>query len=71
MFAAKETICSRCFHVKVCKYIEEMTEILESVDDISTPGVFNVSVGCELYHGETVRGDKAEHCFRTLEEGAY
>ena len=54
----KETICARCIHKNVCKYMSSYCNILEQIDglDIRTP--FKANLTCEHFRQDIVfRGD--------------
>lgn len=49
--ASRETLCTRCNHLKVCKYVEDMGKTTLQVDKIrvETVELIKISVSCNMY----------------------
>lgn len=49
--ASRETLCSRCDHLKVCKYVADMGKTMLQVDKIraETIELIKISVSCNMY----------------------
>ena len=45
----KETLCSKCLHLWVCKYMEELLEIISKADAIFDGSRFNYELKCPEY----------------------
>lgn len=57
--ASKETLCSRCNHLKVCKYVGDMGKTVLQVDKVrvETVELIKISVSCNMYrqNSENIR----------------
>ena len=56
----KETLCSKCLHLPVCKYKEELLETTSKADVIFDGGTFGYLLICPEYRACTfddVRGN--------------
>ena len=49
--ASRETLCTMCDHLKVCKYVEDMEKTILQVDKIrvETIELIKISVSCNMY----------------------
>lgn len=45
----KETLCSKCLHLRVCKYKEELLETTSKADVIFDGGTFGYVLICPEY----------------------
>ena len=52
MSEAKETICSSCEHLWVCKYRDELLSKVKSVDEIMKNSRFSYKFICSDYIGK-------------------
>lgn len=48
---SRETLCTRCNHLKVCKYVEDMEKAILQVDKmrVETIELIKISVSCNMY----------------------
>ena len=49
MSGVKETICSKCVHLSICKYKDEMLETVEHFDKYMANSRFSYVVSCKDY----------------------
>ena len=49
MQAKKETLCTRCEHCRVCRYIDEMMHFLEEADKLQKINPFSITINCEHF----------------------
>lgn len=43
----KETICTRCIHKNVCKYMSSYCNVFEQIDGLDIPTPFTVTLTCK------------------------
>lgn len=50
--AVRETLCTRCTHLKVCRYMEDMEIARVQVDRLRVDTVepITITVSCNMYH---------------------
>lgn len=48
-YAVKETICSKCIHLSICKHEDSLLELQQQIDDIISAYIFGATITCE-YH---------------------
>ena len=48
---SRETLCTRCNHLKVCKYVKDMGKTIQQVDKmrVETIEPIKISVSCNMY----------------------
>lgn len=56
MSETKETICSNCEHLLVCKYKDELLSKIKSVDGIIKGSRFSYKLICPDYFGKNTIG---------------
>lgn len=49
MPGVKETICSSCVHLNVCKYKDELLSIAKNINDSTANNRFSCTINCEDY----------------------
>ena len=58
MAQVKETLCTSCIKLSVCKYKDDFEKLLKQVDNIEKRDIFFVKVVCnEWIAKQTYRGD--------------
>lgn len=53
--ASRETLCTRCSHLKVCKYVEDMEKTILQVDKMRVEIIelIKISVSCNMYRQDS------------------
>ena len=49
MSVVKESICSRCVHLSICKYKDEMLATIEHFDEYMANSRFSYVISCKDY----------------------